>query len=154
VGQHYHPSDSAQGTAERTNLGRQPTLACGPPARGRGLWGWPVAADTTTCLGPLAFCAGATVDATRKRNGRHAMARADRLAVAPDLDMRPYWRPTRERYLGKESKRHIRAAVAAAAGGARARALEGLNALALMAEPILAEASRLAELLRMAAELR
>ncbi len=111
------------------------------------------AADTATCLGLLAFCAGATIDATRKRNGnpgRGALAHAEKLTVALHLDMRSSWSPTKERYPAKVSKRHILAAVAETTGAAQARAMEGLKKEALieMAEPILTEARWLPEMLR------
>lgn len=123
------------------------------PGEAATFWDWLVAADTTTRLGLLAFCAGASLDATVKRNGhpgRAALAHADRLAVAVNLDMRRCWSPTKECFLGKVSKRHILAAVAEAAGPDKAAGLDGLKKEALieLAEPILTEAQWLPDLLR------
>ena len=123
------------------------------PSDERELWDWLVAADAATRLDLLAFCAGAVVEATRRRSGqpgRGALAHADQLAAAVGLDVRGSWHPTRAAFLDKVSKRHILAAVAEVAGEAKAQAWEGLKKEALieLAEPVLSEARWLPEPLR------
>jgi ParB family chromosome partitioning protein len=67
--------------------------------------------------------------------------------------MTEHWSPSRDRWLGRVSKRHILAAVAEAAGLEKARQLDGLkkDALVEMAEPILTGARWLPDMLRMPA---
>jgi ParB family chromosome partitioning protein len=126
------------------------------PGEEAELWDWLLAADPDTHLELLAFCTGASLDATRRRSnppGRGALAHADRLATTLALDLRPHWRPTRAAFLDKVSKRHILAAVSEVAGEAKAEAWSGLKKEALieLAEPVLTEARWLPAPLRAAA---
>lgn len=123
------------------------------PDEAGALWSWLLAAEPTTRLELLAFCAGAGVDATRRRSnppGRTALAHADQLATTLSLDLRDSWRPTRAAFLDKVSKRHVLAAVAEVAGEAKAQAWAGLKkeALVELAEPVLTAARWLPEPLR------
>ena len=117
------------------------------------LWDWLLAADPATRLELLAFCAGASCDATQRRSGipgRGARAHADRLASTLALDLRDSWSPTRAAFLDRVSKRHVLAAVAEVAGEAKADAWSGLKkeALVELAEPLLTAARWLPEPLR------
>jgi ParB family transcriptional regulator, chromosome partitioning protein len=58
------------------------------------LWGWLLDQDTATRLDLLAYCAGCSVNAVRKRHERTDTDRlnhADRLALSLGLDMRQWW---------------------------------------------------------------
>jgi ParB family chromosome partitioning protein len=115
------------------------------PGEEAELWDWLLATDPATRLDLLAFCAGAVVDATRRRSGqpgRSALRHADQLASTLALDLRPSWRPTRAAFLDRVSKRHLLAAVAEVAGDAKAQVWAGLQkeALVELAEPLLTEA--------------
>jgi ParB family chromosome partitioning protein len=83
--------------------------------------------------------------------GRGAIAHADRLAAAVNLDLRPHWQPTNAAFLDKMSKRHVLAAVAEVAGEGRAQAWAGLKKETLieLAEPVLTKARWLPEPLRL-----
>jgi ParB family chromosome partitioning protein len=72
---------------------------CQLPNVVEALWGWLLAQDTVTRLDLLAYCAGCSINAVKKRHERadtDRLAHADRLALALDLDMTQWWQPTAE----------------------------------------------------------
>jgi ParB family chromosome partitioning protein len=135
--------------AERARWGAQ------LPDDAQALWDWLAAAGPRTRQELLAFCTAASVNAVVKAHGygngpSTFPPHAHRLAASTRLDMTEHWSPSRDRWLGRVSKRHILAAVAEAAGAEKARQLDGLkkDALIELAEPILTEARWLPDMLR------
>ncbi len=77
------------------------------------LWAFVAELDHDSRLALFAHCVALTVDAVRlpwERKAR-AIATADRLAEAVELDMTGYWRPTVRSYLGRVTKARILEAV-------------------------------------------
>ncbi len=74
--------------------------------------------DHDSRMALFAHCVALTVNAIKlpwERRPR-ALATADRLAQAVELDMTGYWRPTARSYLGRVTKAHILDAVREGAG--------------------------------------
>lgn len=110
------------------------------PKDAEPLWDWLLAQQTATQLDLLAFCAGCSVNAVRKRheradNDRHS--HADRLALALGLDMTQWWQPTARSYLRHVPKARILEAVKE---GVTPEAAE--NLARLKKEPLAAEAEK------------
>lgn len=115
------------------------------------LWDFVVGLDHDSRASLLAFCVGRTVDAVKSFSGRgSALAHADRLATATDLDMAAFWQPTAERYLTRVTKAHVLSAVTEAVSPDTAQRLSGLKKgdLVTAAEPDLVKARWLPALLR------
>ncbi len=116
------------------------------------LWDWLSAQDTATRLDLLAYCAGCSVNAVRKRHERSEarLAHADRLAGALGLDMTQWWQPTAESYLRHVPKARILETVREAVTPEAAENLVKLkkDALAAEAEQRLANTGWLPEVLR------
>jgi len=116
------------------------------------LWDWLSAQDTATRLDLLAYCAGCSVNAVRKRHERSEarLAHADRLAGALGLDMTQWWQPTAESYLRHVPKARILETVREAVTPEAAENLAKLkkDALAAEAEQRLASTGWLPEVLR------
>lgn len=84
------------------------------PPTPEALWGWLLDQDTATRLDLLAYCAGCSVNAVRKRHerdGTDRLAHADRLALSLGLDMTHWWQPTAASYFRHVPKLHILEAV-------------------------------------------
>lgn len=116
-----------------------------------GLWDWLLGHDEATRLSLLAYCVARSVDAVQRPNGRRrALAHADRLAEAVDLDMTRWWKPTRELYLGRVSKDRILDAVREGVSEKDARDIAGLkkDAMVTLAERLLSGKGWLPEALR------
>ncbi|WP_316204166.1 ParB/RepB/Spo0J family partition protein [Bradyrhizobium sp. SZCCHNS3051] len=78
-----------------------------------GLWSFVAALDHDSSMALFAHCVALTVNAVKlpwERRPR-ALATADRLAEAVELNMSGYWRPTARSYLGRITKARILDAV-------------------------------------------
>jgi len=117
------------------------------------LFGWLLAQEVATLLELLTFCAANSIDAVRGKSewgNNPRFTHADALAEALQLDMRDWWSPTIDRYLGRVSKALVLDAVRE---GASAQAAENLatlkkDKLAQSAEQRLAGTGWLPALLR------
>lgn len=84
------------------------------PNSADGFWDWLLAQDAATRLDLLAYCAGCSVNAVKKRHERadtDRLAHADRLALALGLDMTQWWQPTAQSYFRHVPKLRILEAV-------------------------------------------
>lgn len=84
------------------------------PNTAEALWDWLLAQDTATRLELLAYCAGCSINAVRKRHDRadsDRLAHADRLTTALGLDMTQWWQPTSAGYFRQVPKARILDAV-------------------------------------------
>lgn len=126
------------------------------PNAAEALWGWLLAQDIATRLDLLAYCAGCSVNAVKKRH-EHAdsdrLAHADHLAQALGLDMTEWWQPTAESYLRHVPKARILEAVHEGVTPEAAENLATLkkDALAAQAAERLAGTGWLPAILRMPA---
>ncbi|MBI1686799.1 ParB/RepB/Spo0J family partition protein [Caulobacter hibisci] len=123
------------------------------PSEGADLWAFVVGLDHDSRASLLAHCVGLSVYAVRNWDRRpHALAHAETLASALDLDMRDYWKPTAVRYLDRVTKAHIAAAVSDGVSAQAAARLSGLKKpdMVATAEPQLVEAGWLPPILRTA----
>ena len=123
------------------------------PNSAEGLWDWLLAQDTATRLDLLAYCAGCSVNAVRKRHertGTDRLTHADRLALALGLDMTQWWQPTAQSYFRHVPKLRILETVKEAVTPEAAENFAKLkkDALAAEAERRLANTGWLPELLR------
>jgi ParB family chromosome partitioning protein len=117
------------------------------------LWDWLLAQDMATRLDLLAYCAGCSVNAVRKRHERADSDRfvhADRLAAALGLDMAQWWQPTAASYFRQVPKAIILEAVREGHSPEAAENLAKLkkDALAAEAEQRLKDSFWLPEILR------
>ncbi|AYV47483.1 chromosome partitioning protein ParB [Caulobacter flavus] len=123
------------------------------PSEGPDLWAFIVGLDHDSRASLLAHCVGLSVYAVRNWERRpHALAHAETLASALDLDMRDYWKPTAVRYLDRVTKAHIVAAVSDGVSAQAAARLSGLKKpdMVAAAEPQLVEVGWLPPILRTA----
>ena len=107
------------------------------PATPAALWDWLLQQDSATRLDLLAYCAGCSVNAVRKRHereGSDSLAHADRLAVALGLDMTQWWQPTAQSFFRHVPKLRILEAVKEAVSPEAAENLAKLKKDALAAE--------------------
>ena len=121
------------------------------PDETAGLWDFVVGLDTDSRASLLAFCVGRTLDAVKSFNGRGgALAHAERLATATDLDMTAFWQADAAHYLTRGTKAHVLSAVSEAVSPDTAQRLSGLKKgdLIAAAEPDLVKARWLPALLR------
>jgi ParB family chromosome partitioning protein len=123
------------------------------PPTPKALWCWLLDQDTATRLDLLAFCAGCSVNAVRKRHerdGTDRLTHADRLALSLGLDMNQWWQPTAASYFRHVPKLRILEAVKDAVTPEAAENLVKLkkDALAAAAEQRLAGSGWLPALLR------
>ncbi|MGE0279071.1 MAG: ParB/RepB/Spo0J family partition protein [Rhizobiaceae bacterium] len=84
------------------------------PAAPDALWDWLLMQDLATRLDLLAYCAGCSINAVRKRHERadnERLCHADRLAASIGLDMTHWWQPTAESYFRHVPKACILEAV-------------------------------------------
>ncbi len=91
------------------------------------LWGWLRDQDRTTLLGLLAVCVARTADAGSRdwSNPADSPCLAAQVATAAGLDMRQYWMPTAESYLGRVPKALIVEAVQEGVGPGPAGRIAG-----------------------------
>jgi ParB family chromosome partitioning protein len=123
------------------------------PNSAEGLWDWLLSQEAATRLDLLAYCAGCSVNAVKKRHERtdtDRLRHADLLALALGLDMTQWWQPTAQSYLRHVPKARILEAVK---DGVTPKAAENLarlkkDALAAEAEQRLANTGWLPEVLR------
>jgi ParB family chromosome partitioning protein len=107
------------------------------PETAAGLWDWLLSQDTATRLDLLAYCAGCSINAVKKRHERDDADRlhhADRLALALGLDMTQWWQPTAQSYFRHVPKLRILEAVTDAVTPEAAANLAKLKKDALAAE--------------------
>lgn len=124
------------------------------PNNAEALWDWLLGQNRATRLDLLAYCAGCSVNAVRKRHERSdtdRFAHADRLALALGLDMTQWWQPTARSFLCHVPKARILDAVQEAVTKEAAENLAKLkkDALTAEAEQRLAGTGWLPEILRL-----
>ena len=109
-------------------------------------WAWLAGLDNTERLLLLAHCVGMTVNALESRQAL-ASENIAALAAAAGLDMRSWWRPTVENFLGRLTKDEILAAVSEGVSQQASQRLAGLkkDRMAKAAEKLLAESGWLPE---------
>jgi ParB family chromosome partitioning protein len=117
-----------------------------------GLWTFVAGLDHDSRMALFAHCVAFTVNAIKlpwERRPR-ALATADRLAQAVELDMTGYWRPTAGSYLGRVTKARIVDAVREGAGAEAAERIADMKKrdMADAAEQLLARTGWLPALLR------
>ncbi len=132
---------------------RQQQWTTALPKDPQDLWEALTGFDLDSKAALFAHCVAASVNAVYDPYNRRprALAHADRLAEALDLDMAAAgWRATVETYLGRVTKARILAAVREARGEDAARRLEGMKKddMATTAESLLAGSGWLPEPLR------
>lgn len=103
------------------------------------LWEWCLEQDQDTLLKLLAFCAGCTVDAVRKKEDHPTDSRllhANALASALNLDMTRWFTPTAENYFSRVGRDSIVKAICEAKGVPSRRSWEKMkkSELAKLAE--------------------
>ena len=123
------------------------------PNSAEGLWDWLSMQDTATRIDLLAYCAGCSVNAVKKRHERPDTERlnhADRLAQTLGLDMTQWWQPTAQSYFRHVPKLRILEAVKEGVTSEAAENLANLkkDALAREAEERLNGTGWLPEILR------
>ena len=132
---------------------RHEAWAAALPKEPEGLWDKLVGFDHDTREHLFAHCVALSVNATYDAYNRRprALAHADRLASAVDLDMAGVgWSPTVDNFLGRVTKARIVAAVREARGERQAQAIEHLKKgeMAERAQGLLAGTGWLPEPLR------
>jgi ParB family chromosome partitioning protein len=142
--------DSIAGLA---NAERHAAWARQVPDRPEAVWDFVVGLDGDSRAALLAHCVSLSLNAVRGVERRPlALAHAETLATALDLDMTAYWTPTAARYLGRVTKAHVLAAVAEGVSAEAADRIAGLKKpdMVAAAEPLLAGTGWLSALLRTA----
>ena len=124
------------------------------PNAAEALWGWLLAQGAATRLDLLAYCAGCSVNAVKRRHERTGTDRidhADRLAMTLGLDMTQWWQPTAQSYFRHVPKARILDVVKDAVTPEAAENFAKLkkDALAAEAEQRLANTGWLPEVLRL-----
>ena len=141
-------SPAGRAIAERHRLWARQT-----PTQPEDFWDFVVGLDADSRASLLAHCVSLSLNAVRGFERRaQALAHAETLATALDLDMRAYWKPTAARYLDGVTKAQVVGAVAEGVSAQAAARLAGLKKPAMVeaAEPLLVEAGWLPSLLRTA----
>ena len=121
------------------------------PDRAEAMWDFIVGLDGDSRAALLAHCVSLSLNAVRGVERRPlALAHAETLATALDLDMSAYWKPTAARYLDRVTKAHVLAAVAEGVSDEAAGRVAGLKKpdMVAAAEPLLAGTGWLPALLR------
>ncbi len=142
--------DSVAGLA---NAERHAAWARQVPDRAEAMWDFIVGLDGDSRAALLAHCVSLSLNAVRGFERRPlALAHAETLATALDLDMTAYWKPTAARYLDRVTKAHVLAAVTEGVSGEAAGRIAGLKKpdMVAAAEPLLAGTVWLPALLRTA----
>jgi ParB family chromosome partitioning protein len=100
----------AESTTAQAFRARHQAFEEGLPARDQ-VWDWLAALDPSERSKLLAHCVGMTVDALDRPSEKDKQFLASKLALATGLDMRKWWQPTRENFLGRLTKHEILSAV-------------------------------------------
>ena len=130
--------DSVAGLA---NAERHAAWARQVPDRAEAMWDFVVGLDGDSRAALLAHCVSLSLNAVRGVERRPlALAHAETLATALDLDMTAYWTPTAARYLDRVTKAHVLAAVTEGVSDEAAGRIAGLKKpdMVAAAEPLLA----------------
>jgi len=136
IGLVTHAPGIGDDPVERRIAARHTDWAARMPADVNGLWSFVLGLDETAMLDLLAHCAGLTVNALRLPWDRRpsALAHADGLAQAVDLDMSRSWEATAANWFSRITKGQIVEAVAEGAGRAAAERIVGLKKAEMAAE--------------------
>jgi ParB family chromosome partitioning protein len=147
-----HAPGSGESRAGQAIAERHAAWAARLPKSARALWDAVAALSDAEQLELLAHCAGLTLNAVCAPLDRKpaALAHADRLAEALELDMAAYWTATAASYLGRVTKAQIGSAVREAVSGQAAERIAGLKKpdMAVEAEALLAGTGWLPAVLR------
>jgi len=126
-----HQAPGLADTASAQSVDRRhETWAAALPKEPEALWDKLAGFDTDTRQYLFAHCVALSVNATYDAYNRRprALAHADRLAAAVDLDMAGVgWSPTVDNFLGRVTKARIVAAVREARGDRQAQAIDHLK---------------------------
>ncbi len=156
MGSHVLSSDAdgiEDSVAGRANAERHAAWARQVPARAEAMWAFIVGLDGDSRAALLAHCVSLSLNAVRGVERRPlALAHAETLAAALNLDMTAYWTPTAARYLDRVTKAHVLAAVTEGVSAEAAGRIAGLKKpdMVAAAEPLLAGTGWLPVLLRTA----
>ena len=142
-----HAMELAGCKAQTALQARRETLEARLPKAPERLFAWLLEQPQAEVLSWLAFCVAQTVDGVQSEEAPSA---ASELARAAGLDMRAWWTPTVESYLGSVSKARIIEVVKEAVSDQAAAPLEKMKKQALVkaAEQQLADRGWLPTLLR------
>lgn len=147
-----HAPEVDDSPAGRRIAERHAAWAARLPREPDAVWDFVIGLPGAERMRLLAHCAALTVNAVRAPLDRRpaALAHADRLAQAVDLDMTRTWTATEANYLGRVTKARILEAVREGVSEAAAARLSGLNRpdMAKAAEQSLADTGWLPPLLR------
>jgi ParB family chromosome partitioning protein len=100
------------------------------PGEAADLFGWLLRQAMPNLIALVTFCAGVSINAVRVKQDRidaPRLCHADELASALGLDMSLWWKPTRDSYLGRVSKKLILEAVTEGVSAQAAENLAGLK---------------------------
>lgn len=139
--------------AGHANAERHAAWARQMPQGAEAMWGFVVGLDGDSRASLLAHCVSLSLNAVHGFERRPlALAHAETLATALDLDMTVYWKPTAARYLDRVTKAHVLAAVTQGVSPEAAGRIAGLKKpdMVAAAEPLLLETAWLPALLRTA----
>jgi ParB family chromosome partitioning protein len=142
-----HATELAGCKAHAALQARREAMEARLPSDPGRLFAWLLEQPQADVLSLLAFCVAQTVDGVQSNEGPSV---ADELAHAAGLDMRAWWTPTAETYLGSVPKARILEVVKEAVSAQAATPLEKLkkSALVKLAETQLAGTGWLPSLLR------
>jgi len=151
-----HAPGIADSEAGRRIAERHEAWAVRLPQAAGEVWAFVQGLGADDLLNLLAHCAGLTINAVRSPVDRRpvALAQADALAEALDLDMTTWWSPTARSYLGRVTKAKIGEAVTEAVSPEAAERIAGLKKtdMAEAAETLLVGTGWLPSPLRRAGE--
>ena len=151
-----HAPGIADSEAGRRIAERHEAWAVRLPQAAGEVWAFVQGLGADDLLNLLAHCAGLTINAVRSPVDRRpvALAQADALAEALDLDMTTWWSPTARSYLGRVTKAKIGEAVTEAVSPEAAERIAGLKKtdMAEAAETLLAGSGWLPSPLRRAGD--
>ena len=137
--------------AGQANAERHAAWARQMPQDAEAIWDFVVGLDGDSRASLLAHCVSLSLNAVRGFERRPlALAHAETLATALDLDMTAYWKPTAGRYLDRVTKAHVLAAVTEGVSAEAAGRIAGLrkSEMVAAAEPMLVHTPWLPALLR------
>ena len=137
--------------AGQANAERHAAWARQMPQGAEAMWDFVVGLDGDSRASLLAHCVSLSLNAVRGFERRPlALAHAETLATALDLDMTAYWKPTAGRYLDRVTKAHVLAAVTEGVSAEAAGRIAGLRKpeMVAAAEPMLVQTPWLPALLR------
>ena len=137
--------------AGQANAERHAAWARQMPQDAEAMWDFVFGLDGDSRASLLAHCVSLSLNAVRGFERRPlALAHAETLATALDLDMTAYWKPTAGRYLDRVTKAHVLAAVTEGVSAEAAGRIAGLRKpeMVAAAEPMLVQTPWLPALLR------